>query len=281
MDIDLNIDNYKLQDLLNLFQLNKDFNLNDLKNAKKIALKTHPDKSKLPKEYFLFFVKALKILNSIYEFRNNTNKDTEYKIDRDEETYLLIKNIKDSKKFNKIFNQMFEELCLEENKGYGEWFSSDKDINDDKINKNDMNQYFLHKKDEARGLIKYNNIEDFSSALSTCHNFDEKYSDIEFNSDLFSSLPYNDLKKVFTETVIPVTDKDMQPTYSSLQELQVNRNKQNLEPLSNFESLNFLKHKEDEENNINIQRAYRLAREQEHIKEINNIWNSKFKQINN
>ena len=48
-----------------------------------------------------------------------------------------------------------------------------------------------------------------------------------------------------------------------------------------FESLNFLKHKEDEENNINIQRAYRLAREQEHIKEINNIWNSKFKQINN
>ena len=50
MSFDLDITNYKLQDILNLFNLTLDFNEDDLKQAKKITLKTHPDKSKLPKE---------------------------------------------------------------------------------------------------------------------------------------------------------------------------------------------------------------------------------------
>ena len=42
----------------------------DLKNAKKIVLKTHPDKSKLDKKYFLFFSSAYKILFQLYNFKN-------------------------------------------------------------------------------------------------------------------------------------------------------------------------------------------------------------------
>ena len=56
-NIDLNIDNYSLEDLLNLFKINIDFNKNDLKRAKNIVLNTHPDKSRLPNEYFFFFSK--------------------------------------------------------------------------------------------------------------------------------------------------------------------------------------------------------------------------------
>ena len=52
---DLNIDNYDLQDLLNLFKLDKNFNEEDLKQAKKIVLKTHPDKSGLNPDYFRFY----------------------------------------------------------------------------------------------------------------------------------------------------------------------------------------------------------------------------------
>ena len=55
---DLNIDNYDLNDILALFKINADFDENDLKAAKKIVLKTHPDKSKLGPEYFLFYSKA-------------------------------------------------------------------------------------------------------------------------------------------------------------------------------------------------------------------------------
>ena len=56
-NLDLNLDNYELQDLLNLFHLSYNFTEVDLKRAKKIVLKTHPDKSGLSKEYILFFKK--------------------------------------------------------------------------------------------------------------------------------------------------------------------------------------------------------------------------------
>ena len=70
-DFDFDLNNYSLQELLKLFNLSYDFDEPDLKNAKKIALNTHPDKSKLPKEYFLFFSKAYKQIYKIYEFRQN------------------------------------------------------------------------------------------------------------------------------------------------------------------------------------------------------------------
>ena len=49
-NLDLNIHNYELNDLLALFKLPFHFDDSDLKNAKRIVLKTHPDKSGLDKE---------------------------------------------------------------------------------------------------------------------------------------------------------------------------------------------------------------------------------------
>ena len=65
-NLDLNIDNYSLDDILQLFRLSSDFNEADMKNAKKLVLKMHPDKSRLDAKYFLFFSKAYKVLYSIY-----------------------------------------------------------------------------------------------------------------------------------------------------------------------------------------------------------------------
>ena len=53
-NLDLDINNYDLNDILNLFKLEIDFDENDLKQAKKIVLQTHPDKSRLPSNYFIF-----------------------------------------------------------------------------------------------------------------------------------------------------------------------------------------------------------------------------------
>ena len=44
-NLDLNIENYELEDILNLFQLSYDFNEVSLKKAKHIVKRTHPDKS--------------------------------------------------------------------------------------------------------------------------------------------------------------------------------------------------------------------------------------------
>ena len=98
--VDLNIDNYELHDILNLFKIPQNFDEQDLKIAKQIVLKTHPDKSNLGSEYFRFYSKAYKILFNIWEFRkrgdiDNTNKNTEYdkseQIGEEEKKILLVK----------------------------------------------------------------------------------------------------------------------------------------------------------------------------------------------
>ena len=68
--LDLNIDNYNLPDILALFNLPTLFEEDDLKRAKLAVMKTHPDKCQLPKEYFLFFTKAYRIVHQIYTVRH-------------------------------------------------------------------------------------------------------------------------------------------------------------------------------------------------------------------
>jgi len=81
--LDLNIDNYNLPDILSLFNVPTLFNAEDLKRAKLAVLKTHPDKSQLPKEYFIFFTKAYRILHQIYTIRNPvTNEHYTQRVER-------------------------------------------------------------------------------------------------------------------------------------------------------------------------------------------------------
>ena len=62
MSVDLDISHYNLQDILSLFKVPINFDEQDMKRAKAIVLKTHPDKSKLPPEYFRFYSQAYKML---------------------------------------------------------------------------------------------------------------------------------------------------------------------------------------------------------------------------
>lgn len=81
-NIDLNIHNYDLNDLINLFNIPFHFTEEDLKNSKKMVLKTHPDKSGMDKEYFLFFSQAYKYLHKIHQLRqSSTTTNTEYQKD--------------------------------------------------------------------------------------------------------------------------------------------------------------------------------------------------------
>jgi hypothetical protein len=81
--LDLNIDNYNLPDILALFKLPTLFNDVDLKRAKLAVLKTHPDKCQLPKEYFLFFTKAYRIVHQIYTIRHPaTNEHYTQRVER-------------------------------------------------------------------------------------------------------------------------------------------------------------------------------------------------------
>ena len=117
--VDLNIDNYQLDDVLHLFRIPVDFNETDLKRAKQIVLKTHPDKSNLDPEYFRFYSKAYKMLYTIWEFRkrgdiDNDNKNTEYSNDiADEEKKVLL---------DKFF-ETNSKLKSDKSKDFNRWFN--------------------------------------------------------------------------------------------------------------------------------------------------------------
>ena len=73
-EIDLNLENYDLDDILKLFRLDYDFGDIELRRVYKIVLQTHPDKSGLDKEIFLFYTSAFKKLKSIYKFKSRYEK---------------------------------------------------------------------------------------------------------------------------------------------------------------------------------------------------------------
>ena len=163
--MDLNIDNYSIQDIYKLFGLQRTIlTENAMKESKKIVLKTHPDKSKLDSKYFLFFSKAYKRLFRIYEFQKQQHQKTpgHYSAtdedssesgttlksslksslksndpDGDSKAHLLSKlfreneQFEDSHYFNTWFNNQFEKTKIEDDErssGYGDWLKSDEDL---------------------------------------------------------------------------------------------------------------------------------------------------------
>lgn len=285
-DIDLNIDNYNLDDLLGLFKLGYNFTENDMKQAKRIVLKTHPDKSKMDKKYFLFFSRAYKVLYSIHQFRtqSNSEKSTVYTIEKDEAKEKFIKSISKTENFHKVFNEFFDNNYIRTDDiktGYGDWLKSDEDLNDDKIsNMTQMNETFEKKKNTMRALAKKEEIKDTSneSYLNLSGNTPESYS-----SSLFSNLQYEDLKKAHVETVIPVSRQDYEEKqkFSNMNDLKMYRDTDNMAPVSLQQSKQLLKNQQNLENKNSVMRAFELAKQDEISKKTNSEWLTRFKQLKN
>lgn len=285
LDLDLDLDNYNLEDILSLFKVPYNFVEDDLKSAKRIVLQTHPDKSNLPKEYFLFFSSAYKILFSIYQFRTKSNcpKSTEYIVEEDKEKALLLKDLSKKKNFNKIFNEMFEKHNIKDEgvtTGYGDWLKSNEDIDERKATKDNMGQMFEEKKRETKAMIIHNGIQELGGDGHEYLTGDVPES---FGSGMFSSLQYEDLRKAHRESVIPVTleDYETRPKYNSVTDLQMSRAAQDTAPKSLEQSKNYLNDRKDLEDRRDVQRAYTLARRDEAVKKTNDLFMSRFKQLTN
>ena len=69
MNHNLNIQNYTLDEIFGLFHIppRSIFTAEDLKGMKRQVLYTHPDKSKFPPEYFIFYKKAFEVMVQYYE----------------------------------------------------------------------------------------------------------------------------------------------------------------------------------------------------------------------
>jgi hypothetical protein len=289
-ELDMNIDNYELQDLLDLFHLDYNFNEEDLKKTKKTVLMTHPDKSNLSKEYFLFFSAAYKIIYSIYEFRyksihkaqTSNIKANKYTTEKDEEREMLLNNLKQQPNFNKIFNELFEKYNIKDNEtegGYGDWLKSEEDLDNTRTTMNEMNEKFELKKKKVQSIIVHKDVEEMDSGnghFELTRDKPEYYS-----SSLFSSLQYEDLKKAHVESVIPVTQEDYQnrKKFRNVDEMQRYNAEQNSEPLSLKQANDYLNQKKSYQDKNDVSRAFKLAKQDEQARKANVGWMSGFKQL--
>lgn len=292
MSVDLDINNYNLEDIVKLFKIPINFDEQDLKRAKQVVLKTHPDKSGLESKYFLFYSKAYKMLYSLWDFRkkgdvNKNSTITEYEdVDKfsEEDKKKILDNLfksdntktkfKTSSDFNNWFNEQFEKNKIyneNEESGYGDWLKTNEGL--DEINTNvsaaTMKTEFDKKKSSVRALIVQKEISELNSWNSISASELTREGPGEFSSDLFSRLPFQDLQKAHTETVIPVTDEDYNsiPKFKNVNEYLNHRNKVDITPLSEQKAQQYLNQQNDRESEKAVRRAYELAKQSEIAKQ--------------
>lgn len=292
LDLDLDITNYDYEDILKLFELSKNFDVEDLKNAKKKVLASHPDKSGLDKSYFLFFSSAYKILFSIYNFRekhssltNFNNYNDNYSAEKDEINEELIHkliNSKSKKEFNSWFNTQFESFKISndyEKTGYGDWLN---ETNDEQAtlckDLSSMNKIIEEKKKTLRSsmLVKKQEISEFNNT-HYCDLTNSKPED--YSSGLFSKFQYEDLKKAHNESLIPVTNEDYISKYSSLEDIRLKRAGQSLTPLQEHEAKTYLNKSKEHENALSSMRAYNLLKQDEVSRQQNERFWSNLKRL--
>ena len=284
--LDLDLDNYSLDDLYHLFNINGNI-LNDetMKLAKQIVLKMHPDKSQLDSKYFLFFSKAYKRLYSNYEFQNKSSKKKMDKEDYFNESNKTIldnmfdknKEFKDSKNFNSWFNEAFEKGRLENptEQGYGDWLKSDEgfiSVNEN-VTKGNMNDVFEQKKKQIQSLTLYTGVTDMVSS-----SFGGSLLD---GGNDYSSDNYTDLKQAYTETLIPVTQEDYNnmQKFNNVSEYKAHRERVDVTPLSKEDAERKLLQQQQDHDKHSAALAFKYAKESEKAKEKQNGFWSDLKQI--
>jgi len=301
--LDLKIENYSREELYNLFGFKSYAILTEenMKEAKKIVLKTHPDKSRLDNQYFVFFGKAYQKLREIYEFQNKTNKKTtdtaEYFDVQNENGRVLDKmfdmkkDLKDANNFNSWFNAQFEKHRLEDptEHGYGNWLKSDEDIifTPQNINKDSMGREIEKRKKEIQALTPYKGVGDAFLSSSAGGSALMEYNSNFTSGSLFNGggggMGYTDLRQAYAESVIPVTEDDYNKVqkFKSIDEYKRHRETANTNPLSKEEALRQLYHQDKQKNEESAALAFYYAQQSEKAKKNDSEFWSGLKQLTN
>jgi hypothetical protein len=271
----LNINTYNLDEILELFHLSYNISVNDLKRAKKVVLMTHPDKSKLGPEYFLFYKKAFDVVVQFYENQHkqnqvvpteqpkyepinasNINKSAVRKV-------TSVINEMSPSEFNSKFNQLFDaNMSSKPNAERNSWFTKDEPSYqvDGDVNKQNMEVMFDKMKQQQNNTVlsRYRGVENLTSG-SGSNLYDEEDNDEYVRCDPFSKLKFDDLRKVHKDqTVLAVSEKDINNVqlYSSIDQYNRVRGQQTLTPLEKSEAERLLSTQEQQFKQRIMQKEY-------------------------
>jgi hypothetical protein len=291
-----------LEEILGIFDLKYDISIEDLKRAKKKVLMIHPDKSKLPPDYFLFYKKAYEIILDFY--KNNHRHEQEVPTEpiqyqpiyqTNKQTSQQIQGISskmDRSAFSNEFNRLFDEhMYVKPDESKNEWFKNDTPAYsyDGKVSSSNISQTFQSMKQQHQQnmLMHYRGVKEMNSAGAGVSSF---YGDgnIDYDdevyvcSDPFSKLKYEDLRKVHKDqTIFAVSETDINKVaqYGNVEEYSRARNVDGIVPLEKQQAEAILSNKQREQYELLMKKQHEEKLRIMRNEEKNRIIQARFLQL--
>jgi len=293
-DTDLNLANYDLNDILSLFRVSLPLTEDAMRSAKKRVLLTHPDKSRLSPEYFLFFSAAYKKLHEVYSFQNKSAKkskleevDYQANVASNErmDKRALVEDLARKGNFHTWFNEQFELATADDeskNAGYGEWLKSEEGIYSaaGDVTKETLHREIERQREYAMSVSVYRGIgENYASPLggsilTTSLSATNSFS----SSDLFvgsGGLSYQDLRQAHLETILPVKEEQTGRHAMTYEQHKQLRSEQDLflRPMSEAEAMALLKQDDLRREEQSASLAFEFAKQAQKAQEqTNQLW---------
>ena len=282
----LDIRQYGLDEIYALFGVRRDtLSIEDLKKAKQRVLMTHPDKSGMPSDYFIFYKKALEVLatdyaemhrveqsnNRMTELQHNNYEYSHGGGEEEERMRAVAGKTASGDKFQRDFNRIFEEQMQQKiDESRNDWFKDDRAAYDtSKVSKNNITQSIEEVKRQQRAVARYTGgVREMTHHIGTRlydeQGTDEGTEDQYISGDPFAKLKFEDLRRVHKdETVFQVSESDYnnQTTYKNVEEYGRARSSQQFDQISKQQAERILQQREQERAQ-RIQQYQRQAYEQ-------------------
>jgi hypothetical protein len=259
----LKIQSYSLEDILGLFSLSFEFDVEDLKRAKKQVLMIHPDKSKLPSEYFIFYKRAFEIIVQFHTektrqsqrvptepiiYNKTSNIDSDSTVDS-KSTHTHINGAIQKMgpvAFNSSFNALFEKnMAKKIDEEKNEWFKNENPVYnvDSSISApGNLRSAMDTLRTKQSGVIQFREVEMLHCGNTGSNLYDEVETDglksEYFECDPFSKLKFEDLRKVHKDrSIFSVSESDLSNVkmYNSVEQFVKERGS-NITPLDKSQS---------------------------------------------
>jgi hypothetical protein len=254
------IEECTLDDLFGLFEI-EELTTEELKQAKKKVLMLHPDKNikKDTTVYYEYFRNAYLKLEQVYEFINRHQKDVVSNTYHTEELgqkgfyeYCKKKGIKE-KELHTLFNEVFENVYIQDKDGYGDWLKSEEGIYD----KADLEG----SRKKAMALVVVD------KELKTLQEVDDK-----------------DIRTVYTQSILPIDAEKVYketPHFKSVEEYQRHRAHTKTTPVAKEEAVKILKESAQTEYKTSLHLSYEILKKNESQAHKMKDYYSKFLRIDN
>jgi len=247
----LDINQYSIDELFQLFKIPPKTKLTEkhLIDAKRMMLKSHPDKSNLPPSYFILFKDGYNKLVELYQYTakyeeptgqnfhkiNASNAEIPLEMSNQQKAALQAhtQNLKTPADINAFVMSAYDELTKgdEPDTGYTDWLRSHNGASEPtrKLSKHELDEYIeRERRKQMSTLTNYTGIQDVNlSASCGYQTLADPRQIMDHSSDIFAKgIQYQDLKKAHTESLIHMSENPFQNHAKSFNEIQQQRSVQ-------------------------------------------------------